>query len=147
MRWDTIISDVPEIIGCFGSFRRPSWGWSGPNLCPSSANPLLRPFNPNRPRCSFCGFCDGLNSSPLCSSYDAEQGEALTQGAGGKASAPHLNGFAANPPTSPPALLYELLILKPLALISLFHMFLPWDCQFQQENLLRWGRCQHHIWS
>lgn len=59
----------------------------------------------------------------------------------------NLNGFTVSPPTPPPALLYELLILKLLALIGLFHTVPPRDCQFQQENLLRQSRCQHHILS
>lgn len=62
--------------------RRPSRGWSGPDLWPSS-NPQICPLHPKLPGGFFCGFSNWLNGPHFGHSWNAQPCENFAEWASG----------------------------------------------------------------
>ncbi len=90
--------------------RRPSRGWSSPDLRPSS-NPRISPLNP-KPPCGFlCGFVCGLNSHLLGHPCNAQTTEDFAKWTSCKASTADFYRLIEVSLASLPALLHQFLAL------------------------------------
>ncbi len=114
--------------------RRPSRGWSSPDLRPSS-NPRISPLNP-KPPCGFlCGFVCGLNSHLLGHPCNAQTTEDFAKWTSCKASTADFYRLIEGSPASLPAFLHQFLALSTFPLIGFLNTLFPGHRKFQHDQL------------
>ncbi len=126
--------------------RRPSRGWSSPDLRPSSS-PRISPLNPKPPCGLLCGFARGLNGPLLGPPCNAQMTEDFAKWTSCKASTADFYRLIEGSPASLPALLHQFLVLSAFPLIGFLNMLFPGHRKFQHDKLFWNLGGNYHVWA
>lgn len=138
MHWDRSSVMYPGAIGCFGSLNiiQPHPG----NLAGVDQTPTCVPvaahgsalFIQSNQLVFSAALLAYLMAPLLCRSYDTRAAQDLAERLSCKSSAAPLYGLVEGPPSSPPAVLHQFLVLSPLPVICFLNVFFPGHCQLRQ---------------